>query len=878
MELRLKALVVEDVATEVELTVRELRAANIHLDTRIIQDESGLRRALEEFHPDIVLSDFTLPQFDGMSALRIVREMAPDVPFIFVSGTIGEERAIEALKQGASDYVLKTNLRRLPQAVRQALDRRRLETERRQAEQLRIESERKLRNIIDTVKEWIWEIDQNGVIDFSSRYVKVMLGRESEALLGKPVFDHLHPEDRVKFLNQLALWRADTPTESAAVHRWMHRNGSTVWIESTASPRRDADGFITGHRIASRDITERRLRENMLARISRAHELSSKTNAAIIRIRERDPLLQEICRIAVESGSYDMARISLLDEDGETAKLVAWAGVTVRPFDTLDLSLSQEVEAGRSLAGLAMRTRRAVVCNNIEHDPRPVYLRRELVKHGFNSLVAMPLIVKDQTVGVLNLFSKQQNSFHGDEMEIIHDIVGDICYALEHFESETRLNHLAFYDSLTKLANSSLFSERLAQVLNVSGERGEKVVVILWDVEKLTDINNSFGRYVGDRLLQEIAQRVKKQGNLEPVTAHFGSGKFGCYIVTDVDQPDIPVLIARREAVIFGQPFEIDGQILHVSARGGATLYPRDAHETVELIRTAEAALNVAKTQREHLVVYTAQIMSRASERISLESRLRKAIEEEQFLLHYQPKVRASDGSIFGVEALIRWQDPEFGMIPPLKFIPVLEQSGMIVDVDRWVVRQALKDRQRWREAGIEPPQVAVNVTSPELNRDDFVTWFLDQVGTDHAGPGGCGIDIEITESMLMLDIESSIRKLNALREAGMAISIDDFGTGYSSLSYLARLPVDILKIDRSFVKGIVTDSDDLQIISTIVSLARSLDLITVAEGVETQEQFKLLRQMNCPVVQGYFFSKPLPEVELRPLLAQGAFPVPGNR
>ncbi|HET7650915.1 MAG TPA: bifunctional diguanylate cyclase/phosphodiesterase, partial [Gammaproteobacteria bacterium] len=470
------------------------------------------------------------------------------------------------------------------------------------------------------------------------------------------------------------------------------------------------------------------------------------------------------------------------------------------------------------------------------------------------------------------------NSFRGDEMEIIHNIVGDICYALEHFESEAQLHHLAFFDSLTKLANPSLFSERLAQVLNVSGERGEKVIVVLWDVEKLTDINNSFGRYVGDRVLQEIAQRVRKQSNLEPVTAHFGSGKFGCYIVTDEDQPDIATLVARREQVIFGKPFEIDGQVLHVSARGGATLYPRDAAESSELIQTAEAALNIAKSQKAHLVLYTAQIMSRASARISLESRLRRAIEEEQFLLHYQPKVRVSDGRILGVEALIRWHDPEVGMISPMQFIPVLEQSGMIVDVDRWVVRQALKDRERWREAGLEPPHVAVNVTSPELNRDDFVTWFLDQVGTSHPGSTGSGIDIEITESMLMLDIESSIRKLNELREAGMAISIDDFGTGYSSLSYLARLPVDILKIDRSFVKGIATDSDDLQIISTIVSLARSLDLITVAEGVETQEQFNLLRQMNCPVVQGYFFSKPLPDAELRPLLARGAFAVSGKK
>lgn len=872
--MELKALVVEDVATEVELTVRELRQSGIHLDVRVVQDEPELRKALTEFIPDIVLSDFTLPQFDGMSALRVVREMSPDVPFIFVSGTIGEERAIEALKKGASDYVLKTNLKRLPQAVRQALERHRLKSERRDAELQRIESERKLRGIVNAIKEWIWEVDMDGRVGFSSDYAAILLGRDASAITGKPVFESIHPDDRTTFLNDLALWRVESGGGSS-VHRWLHQDGSTIWIESSAAPLSDADERIVGYQMASRDITERKRHEDMLARISRAHELSSKTNAAIIRIREQQPLLQEICRIAVEIGSYDMARISLLDADQETLRLAAWSGVEADPFSTLDLSVRDDTDIGRGITGFAMRMRRTIVCNDIATDPRHVYLREELLKHGFKSLVAMPLIVNSKPVGVLNLFSFQANIFRGDEMNILRDIVGDICYALEYMESEARANYLAFYDSLTALANRSLFRERLVQVLNVSAARGDSVIVVLWDIENLTDINNSLGRHAGDKLLQEIAQRVRKGANLEATAAHFGGGKFACYLVSNEVEPDIQAMVAGCETFIFGKSFELDGHTLHVSARGGVTLYPRDASDSDDLIRMAEAALYNAKARKEHLVIYTTQITNRASERLSLESRLRKALDNEQFRLHYQPKVRVADGRIFGVEALIRWQDPDFGLIPPIKFIPVLEHSGMIVDVGRWVVKQALRDLQNWLDAGLDATRIAVNVSSAELHRDDFVTWMLNTVGSYRTGAGG--IDLEITESMLMIDVESSIHKLNALREAGMAISIDDFGTGYSSLSYLARLPVDILKIDRSFVKGIASDTDNLQIIATIVSLARALDLITVAEGVETLEQYQLLKQMNCPVIQGYLFSKPVPDAELRKLLARGAFPVPAK-
>lgn len=872
MDIQLKALIVEDVATEAELAVRELRQSGIYLDTHIVQNEATLREGLSTFQPDIILSDFTLPQFDGMRALRITREVSPDIPFIFVSGTIGEERAIEALRQGASDYVLKTNLKRLPQAIRQAIEHRRLALERLQAERLREESERKLRNIVDTIKEWIWEADADGMLSFSSGYAATLLGRRAESIIGTCVLDHVHPDDRASFLNALTLWHAEAPG-SGIVHRWLHANHSIIWVESSASLLHDADHRVIGYRVASRDITGRKKHEDMLTRVSRAHELSSKTNAAIIRIRQRQALLQEICRIAVEAGNYDMARISLLDDNKENLRLVARAGTPTRAIDSLDLPLREDNETGAGITGKAVRDRKVLVSNDILHDKRPIYLREELLKLGFRALVAMPFIVKDQVVGVLNLASFQANVFQSDEMNILRDLVSDICYALEHLENEEKLNYVAYYDSLTGLANHDLFRERLAQTLNMSVGHDEKVLVVVWDIENLTDINNTFGRHVGDKLLQQIAQRLQKSTLGERSIAYFGGGKFAALMSVPGVMPDIQKFASEREVEFLRDACLIEGNELRVSARSGITVSSPDTSDCDSLIRNAEAALNSAKALRERMVAYTPNLTSRASQRLSLEARLHRALEQEQFLLYYQPKVRITDGGISGVEALIRWQDPELGLVPPVNFIAALEHSGMIVGVGRWVVKQAIRDQVRWRELGLPKVHIAINVSSAELHRGDFLSWLLDALPQNP--DGDCGIDLEITESLLMQDMESSISKLNALRAVGMRVAIDDFGTGYSSLSYLARLPVDMLKIDRSFVSGITADSDALQIISTIVSLASALDLVTIAEGVENDEQYQLLKRMRCDEVQGYLFSKPLPGPELDALLARGRYPIP---
>jgi EAL domain-containing protein (putative c-di-GMP-specific phosphodiesterase class I) len=308
-----------------------------------------------------------------------------------------------------------------------------------------------------------------------------------------------------------------------------------------------------------------------------------------------------------------------------------------------------------------------------------------------------------------------------------------------------------------------------------------------------------------------------------------------------------------------GQPFMVGGTELRVTLTSGIAMFPNDGAVADALFKNAEAALKKAKAAGERYLFYTQKMTERVAEKLSLENKLRQAIENEEFVLHYQPKVDLGTRAIVGLEALIRWQSRELGLVAPLRFIPLLEETGMILQVGVWALNRAMLDHRRWSEQGLKPPRVAVNVSAIQLRQRDFMH-VVEQVVS--AGLAPTALDLEITESLIMEDIQGNIAKLKAVRDLGVNIAIDDFGTGYSSLSYQAKLPVSTLKIDRSFI-GDLEDPDATSLVSTIISLARTLRLRVVAEGVETEKQAKLLWLLRCDEAQGYLFSKPVPAAVL---------------
>jgi EAL domain-containing protein (putative c-di-GMP-specific phosphodiesterase class I) len=314
----------------------------------------------------------------------------------------------------------------------------------------------------------------------------------------------------------------------------------------------------------------------------------------------------------------------------------------------------------------------------------------------------------------------------------------------------------------------------------------------------------------------------------------------------------------------FGKPFELRGSNLRIAGKAGIALYPVDGDDAEALFRNAEAALKRAKGSAESLLFYAPEMNTRVAHALNLESRLRTALDMDQFVLHYQPKVNLASGHLTGVEALIRWNDPESGLVPPSQFIPILEETGLIYEVGRWALHQALEDGLAWRSAGLTPVRIAVNVSPLQLRHHGFVDDLRRAIGVDPLA--AAGLELEITESLIMENVNHNIASLHEIRGLGITIAIDDFGTGFSSLSYLAKLPVDTLKIDRSFVTGMTLTPQGLALVSTIISLAHALKLKVVAEGVETEEQASQLRLLHCDEMQGYLFSKPVPKALLEAL------------
>lgn len=865
MPLDLRVLIVEDIAAEAELAVRQLERSGIACVHHRVDGEAAFRKALVDFRPHIILSDFTLPQFDGMAALEVAAQAAPDVPFIFLSGTIGEERAIEALRRGAVDYVLKSNLARLAPAVRRAL-REVAERRRRRFAELRIrESEQRLRDIIDTAQDWIWELAAGGRYVFSSQSVCGILGLAPDDLSGTHFSDYIHEEDCAAFADTLARLDGHRRTATGIVARWRHKDGEYRWLEGNLLALVGRNGVVSGFRGTHRDVTERKQQQERIARLTRVLQLQSGINAAVVRIRDRDSLLREACRLAMNVGGYDHTAVSMVTPDGRHLVPWYWAGGDVNRQTPVEFPIGDGAEPDTSLIGRALRTGEIVVANDLTQPEPAVANRMELLKQGYRSMVALPFIVDGSRVGALTLCSRESDLIGDEEIRLLQEINANLSFALQYRQKEDAFQLLAYFDPLTGLAKRAMFCERVDELLRYELGTPLRPVVVAFDVDRLNHVNDSFGRHVGDLLLQKVAERVKHELDDDERLAYLGGGTFALVVpLAETSEENVTALL---ESTVFHDAFEIEGHSLRLSFKSGIARYAGVGDDGSALVQRAEAALKQAKASGEQYLHYQMQMHSELAERLALEHRLRAALEEEQFVLYYQPQVNVVSGRIDGVEALLRWNDPEGGLVAPARFLPVLESSGMIVAVGDWVLRKAADDCRRWQRLGLGPVRVAVNVSALQVRRRTFVESVLKSATGWPAD--GYGVDIEITETGLLQDLDGTSRKLRELRSVGLRIAIDDFGTGYSSLGLLSKLPVDLLKIDRAFISGLPSDRASVTLVSSIIGLASAFDLLAIAEGVETAEQLELLRTLNCTQSQGYLHSRPVPVQQIEAMLAR---------
>jgi diguanylate cyclase (GGDEF)-like protein/PAS domain S-box-containing protein len=486
---------------------------------------------------------------------------------------------------------------------------------------------------------------------------------------------------------------------------------------------------------------------------------------------------------------------------------------------------------------------------------------------------------QNRTVGLtVNCVLIRRDGFESaieDSAAPIHDRGGRVIGAVIVFHDVSaaramslQMTHSAQHDLVTNLPNRLLLNDRITQAISLARRQNRSIAVIFLDLDRFKYINDSLGHAIGDQLLQSVSKRLLAGVRGSDTVSRQGGDEF-VILLSEITYPEDAGTSAKKILRSLSAPHSIGGQDLHIGGSIGISIYPEDGEDAETLIKNADTAMYHAKENgRNNFQFFKAEMNLKAVERQSLEGGLRRALERKEFLLHYQPKVNLDTGEITGVEALIRWQQPDRGLVPPAQFVPVAEDCGLIVQIGRWVLREACRQARAWQDAGLPPLPITVNVSAVEFRDKGFVECVREILA--ETGLEARYLGLELTEGVLMDDAKSTAAVLQELKVMGVHLAVDDFGTGYSSLSYLRQFPIDVLKIDQSFVNQITADPDDSSIVSAIINMGKSLKHLVVAEGVETPEQRAYLQTQHCEEGQGYLFSRPLAAAQFAQLLQIG--------
>ncbi|MEN6587299.1 MAG: EAL domain-containing protein [Sulfuricella sp.] len=683
----LRVLIVEDLPSDAELMMLQLRGEGFRFEWQRVQTEEEYLAGLD-LRPDLILADWHLPRFSGLRALQLLRERNLDIPFIIVSGGIGEEAAIDALRQGASDYVLKDRPARLGPAVRHALDEHQLRNARKQAEE--------------------------------------------------------------------ALRLAD---------RVFHSTGEGVAVT-------DAAGNLVS--------------------VNPAFELITGYSAA--EVLGRNPRI-------LQSGRH---------EDAFYREM--WACL----HDT-----------GQWRGELWNRRKNGEVY--------PEWLTISAVKDNEG--------VTTHYVGVFSDISTVK-------------------------EAMQQIDFLAHHDALTRLPNRILFHDRLSHGLDRAQRENSPLALLYLDLDRFKTVNDTLGHPVGDELLQEVARRMAGALRAGDTLARLGGDEFVLLLEDDANAQQAAV-VARKILDLFAVPISVAEHKLNVTASIGISLYPGDGEDPDTLLRHADRAMYEAKSRGRNTYQFFEPVLSAGVlQRLVMENALRGAMERNELLLHYQPQVDLGSGRICAAEALLRWRSAELGLVAPSDFIPVAEEMGLIISIGEWVLRTACAQNKAWQDAGLPPIRVAVNVSALQVLAGTLPGIVADTLRDTGLDPRY--LELELTESVMIREVEATLSQVVELKRLGVTISLDDFGTGYSSLGYLSRFPLDRLKIDQGFVRNITTEPKNAAIARATVALSQGLGMIVIAEGVETEGQLRYLHSIGCEEIQGYLFSRPVPPEELAAMVGQG--------
>jgi len=726
------------------------------------------------------------------------------------------------------------------------------------------------RRLFETSPELILITDSRGILVRVSPSTLSILGYSPEEIAGRPAMDFIVPEDLDNTRRAMKSARSGNTTRDLET-RCVHKSGKVVplvWSGVWSEPEQR-------HFFFGRDMSEQKATEDRLIRLTRMFAALNATNEAIQRAKSRDQLFDLVCEAAVTGGRFTSMTIGIANSGSDFFLLVASAGPNASAILNRHYAVTAARPEGRGLMGIAYRTGRPSISNDYANDETTRHWHTDARGWGVKSAAAVPFLKRGSPMGVLLVHSTEQETFTPELVELLQRLASSVSFALENFDradekanSDRKIEYLASHDSLTNLPNREMFNQLLHFAIEAAERYRRQFAVLFIDLDRFKVINDSLGHEAGDALLVEIANRLRANLRSSDVVARLGGDEFVVILEHSAEGQSIEG-VTHSLLTAVRQPLQLSGHECHTTASIGIARYPADGTDAQTLTKNADIAMYLAKEDGKNgFRFFTKDAKAQSIERLILETGLRHALDRKELSLHYQPKIDLSTGQITGVEALLRWAHPDLGTLPPMQFIPLAEETGLIVPIGRWVLKEACAQNMLWQREGLQPVSMAVNL-SPRQFADDNLLHDVDNA-LAASGMSPALLQLEVTESMVMQNVPRAVRVLDALRSRGIRLAIDDFGTGYSSMSLMKQFPIDTLKIDRSFVRDLPDDSEDKAIAQAIISMGKALGMTIVAEGVETAEQETFLRDHACDEMQGFLFSKPIPPEQLADLLRTG--------